>query len=141
MPLGKKGWQGWVGLAVGGVGDEGSPITPQSSQVPMPGRAGGQSYGTGLGEHSPAFLPGSSTLGLGDGTREKSNVGVLLRDVLGLLPLPAEAGILQIPAPAKAEPSPGRKWEENLLLPHFSPSQPQLGIAEVWEKSLRAAHC
>lgn len=56
-------------------------------------------------------------MGLGDGTREKSNVGGLLRDAWDCSH--SQAGILQIPAPAKAEPSPGRRWEENLLLPHF----------------------
>lgn len=115
VPRGRRGGRAWLGWGMK------VPITPQTSQVTMPGRAGGQSYGTGLGEHSPAVLPGSSTLGLGDGTRERSVVGGLLRDALGLLPLPAEAGILQIPYPEKAEPSfgLGRRWEGNLLLPHF----------------------
>lgn len=69
-----EGVAGWLWLALGRVGMRVPPSLPKPVRSPCQGELGGRVMGQG--ENSPAFLPGSSTLGLGDGMREKPIVGV-----------------------------------------------------------------
>lgn len=118
-PPGEKGWQGWVWLALGRVGDKSSPCCPPPNQSGHHGRESWQAeLWDRAGRTQPAFLPGG---------------GGLLRDTLRLLPLQAEGGLCKFLL--QPEPRAGESRAQPWQVVGRGPAAPSLLVGPVFHQA------
>lgn len=118
VPQGRRGGRAGSGWLLAGWGMRVPPVAPRTSQVTMAGRAGRQSYGTGLGEHSQlSFQAG----------------GGLLRDTPRLLPLQAEGGLCKFLL--QPEPRAGESRAQPWQVVGRGPAAPSLLVGPVFHQA------